>query len=130
MIELLQIPGVESACIADETGHLIESVGSAMPPSAAVLVLAHATMSAASELGRRSGVGDCLEITQHHEGGFIHLLGLAQRMTLLVRCLPGTDLRLVKQASASISPTPLAPLRRASVAAMDLGSALYAMPAW
>lgn len=130
MNTLLEIPGVQAACLADESGHMITSVGAAVPPSSAVFVLAHATLSAASELGRRSGTGDCLEITQRHAGGLVYLRGLPQRRTLLVLCLPDADIRLVSHAAESLNTPQLTPVRKVAVPAMDLGSALYAMPAW
>ena len=86
LCSLLQHPGVLSAFVTDDAGHLITAAGEAMPPSAGVLVLAHATLSAASEFGRRSGSGDCIELVQHHEGGLVLLRGLPHRHALIVRC--------------------------------------------
>ena len=130
MTSLLEIPGVQSACVADEVGHLIDCVGSSSPPVAAVLVLANATLSAAAELGRRSGSGDCIEIVQHHEGGMIYLRGLPDRQTMVVRCLPETDMAALSRAAVSVARPRRAPVGRPNVSSMDLGSALHAMPAW
>lgn len=130
---LLQIPGVQSAFITDDGGHLMAATGKDLPPPAGVLVLAHATISAASEFGRRSGSGDCVELVQHHEGGLVLLRGLPQRQALVVRCQPDTDMNLVRQVAATLtfaSATP-PPARRASMpASLDLADALHAMPAW
>lgn len=130
---LLQIPGVQSAFITDDAGHLMAATGRDLPPPAGVLVLAHATISAASEFGRRSGSGDCVELVQHHEGGLVMLRGLPQRRALVVRCLPGTSMEQVRSLAASlpliISDTPPAP-RATRHATLDLSDALHAMPAW
>ncbi|MBL9130194.1 MAG: hypothetical protein JNG86_03285 [Verrucomicrobiaceae bacterium] len=128
MTDLLSIPGVQSACITDDSGHLVEHVGHAQPPTAAVLVLAHATLTAASELGRRSGSGDCVEILQQHEGGLILLRCLPSRHALLVRCLPGADISAVSRAAARIVAAPR--LRPVAAPLLDLQDALHAMPAW
>lgn len=129
---LLQLPGVLSAFITDDAGHLITSAGESMPPSAGVLVLAHATLSAASEFGRRSGSGDCIELVQHHEGGLVLLRGLPHRHALIIRCQPGADMDAIRRHVAALqfqpphqSPRPVMP-----ASALNLGDALHAMPAW
>lgn len=125
---LLAIAGVHTVCIIDDSGRLVEIAGSSQPPPAAVLVLAHATMSAASELGRRTGSGDCLEIIQHHEGGHILLHGLPLGRALLVQCLPGSDINTVRQSANQITSDVASPPRHAHVS--SLSDALHAMPAW
>lgn len=131
MTSLLTIPGVLSASITDDAGRLIASEGDMLVPTSAVLVLAHATITAASELGRRSGSGDCSELIQHHEGGIILVRGLPRRHALLVRCHPSVDITSLRRVAAQVH-LPLAPLpaRRTSVSSLDLGDALHAMPAW
>jgi hypothetical protein len=100
------------------------------PPSAAVLVLAHATLAAASELGRRSGSGDCLEIIQQHASGVIYLHSLSQHRVLLVRCLNTDAIPAVRNACQQLS-VPLETSRPpVSTASLDLASALHAEPAW
>lgn len=98
-----------------------------------MLVLAHATISAASEFGRRSGSGDCVELVQHHEGGLVLLRGLPQRRALVVRCQPDTSIDHVRRLAASlplnISGKPAAP-KTTMHASLDLSEALHAMPAW
>ncbi|MFN7564341.1 MAG: hypothetical protein ACK5TH_21400 [Prosthecobacter sp.] len=129
---LLQISGVQSAFITDDSGHLLTATGKDLPPPAGVLVLAHATISAASEFGRRSGSGDCIELVQHHEGGLVLLRGLPRRQALVVRCEPETDMQLVRHVAAGLQAvTTTPPAHRASVSAsLDLADALHAMPAW
>lgn len=100
------------------------------PPAAPVLVLAHATLAAASELGRRSGSGDCLEIIQQHADGCIYLHSLPQHRLLLIRCQNADAIPLVRsvcQHLATLLETARPP---ASTAALDLASALHAEPAW
>lgn len=129
MQALLNLPGVQTVAIADEAGRLLGSAGSATPPTTALLVLAHATLTAAGELGRRSGAGDCTELIQNHDGGHILLRGLPHGHVLMVRCLPGTDLLAVSRAAAQLHASqPVRAVRPAPV--LDLGDALYAMPAW
>lgn len=129
---LLQHPGVLSAFVTDDGGHLITAAGEAMPPSAGVLVLAHATLSAASEFGRRSGSGDCIELVQYHEGGLVLLRGLPHRHALIVRCEAGANMDSVRSHAATFQLSPAAPThpRRASASTLNLGDALHAMPAW
>ncbi len=130
MQALLTIPGTQHACITDDTGRLLNSVGDHFHPSAAVLVLAHATLAAASELGRRSGSGDCIDLIQNHEGGHILLRSLPQRRVLLVFCLPGTDLTALRQAAARLSAGPAEAPSRPTAPVLDMASALHAMPDW
>lgn len=129
---LLQHPGVLSAFVTDDAGHLITAAGESMPPSAGVLVLAHATLSAASEFGRRSGSGDCIELVQHHEGGLVLLRGLPHRHALIVRCEAEANMDSVRSHAATfqLSTTGSTQPRRASTPALNLGDALHAMPAW
>lgn len=130
---LLQIPGVQSAFITDDAGHLMAATGRDLPPPAGVLVLAHATISAASEFGRRSGAGDCVELVQHHEGGLVLLRGLPQRRALVVRCQPDAPMDQVRLQAAALAAASLdtPPVRRAPMASsLDLADALHAMPAW
>lgn len=130
---LLQIPGVLSAFVTDDSGHLMASAGTDLPPTAGVLVLAHATISAASELGRRSGSGDCEDLVQHHEGGLVMLRSLPQRQALIVRCQHGTDVQQVRQTAATLAWETVRaqpPRRFIPSGAMSLEDALHAMPAW
>jgi hypothetical protein len=94
-------------------------------------VLAQATLGAASELGRRSGSGDCVELVQQHEGGLILLRGLSNRRVLLLRCLPGTDMAAVSRAAAALdTETPAVPKRAAFEADISLADAFLASPKW
>ncbi|MFN0080120.1 MAG: roadblock/LC7 domain-containing protein [Prosthecobacter sp.] len=127
---LASLPGIQQAVIADDAGRLLDCAGEMEAPSAAVLVLAHATLAAASELGRRSGSGDCLEIIQQHEGGCIYLHSLPQHRLLLIRCQNADAIPLVRsvcQHLATLLETARPP---ASTASLDLASALHAEPAW
>lgn len=127
----LTIPGVHSACITNDAGHIVASEGGAAMP-ASVFVLAHATLTAAGELGRRSGAGDCIELVQHHEAGLYLLRGMPRSHALIVACAPHVDLNALRHAAAEVH-LPLAPApaqRRAAPQAFDLGDALHAMPAW
>lgn len=127
----LTIPGVHSACITNDAGHIVASEGAAAMP-ASVFVLAHATLTAAGELGRRSGAGDCIELVQHHEAGLYLLRGMPRNHALIVACAPHVDLNALRHATAEVH-LPLAPApaqRRVAPQAFDLGDALHAMPAW
>ena len=125
---LTAIPGVLQAAIADDSGRLLDFDGELDPPSAAVLVLGHATLAAAAELGRRSGAGDCIEIVQQHEGGCVYLHSLPLRRVLMVRCGDSSAISAVRNAIASIShydePEP------ARCATFDVSYAMHAEPAW
>jgi len=127
---LSSLLGIHQAAIADDAGRLLDCAGEMEPPSAAVLVLAHATLAAASELGRRSGSGDCLEIIQQHEGGCIYLHSLPQHRVLLVHCQNADAIPAVRSACQHLS-APLETSRPpASTTSLDLASALHAEPAW
>lgn len=129
---IAKLPGVHQAVIGDDAGRLLDCAGREEPPTAAILVLAHATLAAAAELGRRSGTGDCLEIIQQHEGGCIYLHALPQRRVLLVRCqdsYPLSALRLACRAlSTQVDEKPSFAVVRPAV--RDLASAFHAEPAW
>ncbi|WP_395748452.1 hypothetical protein [Prosthecobacter sp.] len=135
---LASLPEVIQAAVADDAGRLLDCAGDAEPPTAAILVLAHATLSAASELGRRAGSGDCLEIIQLHDGGVIYLHGLPQRRVLLVRCqsvavipaLRSACEGLAKPITTRVRPVSASASAIASVPAMGLADALHAEPAW
>lgn len=128
---LTAIPGVLQAVIADEVGRLLDSAGASELPTTAVLVLAHATLAAAAELGRRSGSGDCLEIIQQHENGCIYLHGLPQRRILLVRCQNSDAIPAIRHASRGlISLVETARVQPVAVATLDLDAALHAEPEW
>ncbi|MCB1276179.1 roadblock/LC7 domain-containing protein [Prosthecobacter sp.] len=128
--QIKSIPGVLQAAIADDAGRLLDCIGDVEPPTAAVLVLAHATLSAAAELGRRSGSGDCLEIIQQHEGGAIYLHGMPQRRVLLVRCQNIDAIPFVRAASQNLAKPITTRIRPVSTPSHDLADALHAEPAW
>jgi hypothetical protein len=111
---LAALPGVLQATIADDAGRLLECVGDAEPPSTAILVLAHATLSAASELGRRSGSGDCLP----------------QRRMLLVRSESADVIPALRCACASLASPITTRIQPIAVPTRDLADALHAEPAW
>ncbi|HEY1048911.1 MAG TPA: roadblock/LC7 domain-containing protein [Prosthecobacter sp.] len=136
---LARLSGVKQVVIGDDAGRLLDCAGWEEPPTAAILVLAHATLAAASELGRRSGSGDCLELIQQHEGGCIYLHALPHRRVLLVRCQDETSIPHVRGVCHRMSahvraqneaevpmPRPAASSPRIS----DLSSAFLAEPAW
>ncbi len=127
---LASLPDVIQAAIADDAGRLLDCAGDAEPPTAAILVLAHATLSAASELGRRSGSGDCLEIVQQHDGGVIYLHGLPQRRVLLVRCQSTDVIPALRNACQQLARPVTTRVRPVSAPALDLADALHAEPAW
>ncbi|WP_395747360.1 hypothetical protein [Prosthecobacter sp.] len=127
---LATLPDVIQAAIADDAGRLLDCAGDAEPPTAAILVLAHATLSAASELGRRSGSGDCLEIIQQHDAGVIYLHGLPQRRVLLVRCQSTAAIPAIRTACEALAKPVTTRIRPVSVPAFDLTDALHAEPAW
>lgn len=127
---LASIPEVIQAAVADDAGRLLDCAGGAEPPTAAILVLAHATLSAASELGRRSGSGDCLEIVQQHDGGVIYLHGLPQRLVLLVRCRTTDAIPAIRAACAELARPITTRVRPVSVPSFDISDALHAEPAW
>lgn len=127
---LASIPEVIQIAIADDAGRLLDCAGDAEPPTAAILVLAHATLSAASELGRRSGSGDCLEIVQLHDGGVIYLHGLPQRRVLLVRCKNTDVIPLIRTACEGLAKPITTRIRPVSAPSMNLSDALHAEPAW
>jgi hypothetical protein len=127
---LASLPQVIQAAIADDAGRLLDCAGDAEPPTAAILVLAHATLSAASELGRRSGSGDCLEIIQQHDGGAIYLHGLPQRRVLLVRCQNTDVIPTLRSACQGLARPITTRVRPVAVPALDLVDALHAEPAW
>ena len=127
---LAALPEVTQVAIADDAGRLLDCAGHGEPPTAAILVLAHATLSAASELGRRSGSGDCLEIIQQHEGGVIYLHGLPQQRVLLVRCQSLAVIPALKSACMGLSKPITTRVRPVSAPTMGLADALHAEPAW
>jgi hypothetical protein len=121
---------VHQAAITDDSGRLLDCAGDAEPPTAAILVLAHATLSAASELGRRSGSGDCLEVVQQHDGGVIYLLGLPQRRVLLVRCQSADVMPAIRGACQRLAKSITTRVRPVASPLPDISSALHAEPAW
>lgn len=125
---LTAIPGVHQAAVADDSGRLLDFGGESDPPSAAVLVLGHATLAAAAELGRRSGAGDCIEIVQRHEGGCVYLHSLPRRRVLMVRCGDGSVISAVRAIVESTSyydePEP------SRGGTFDVSCAMHAEPAW
>lgn len=128
------LPGVHQAVIGDDAGRLLDCAGWEEPPTAAILVLAHATLAAAAELGRRSGTGDCLEVIQQHEGGCIYLHSLPKRRVLLVRCQDNQCIPAVRVACHLLS-TPLEAEKTPSWAAPQpavnsLAAAFHVEPAW
>ncbi len=136
---ITRLPGVRQAAIGDDAGRLLDCAGREEPPTAAILVLAHATLAAASELGRRSGSGDCLEVVQQHEGGCIYLHALPHQRVLLVRCQDEAGIATVRAACRGLSAkvhlqTEVeATMPRAVVSSTridDLSSAFLAEPAW
>ena len=127
---LASLPNVVQVVIADDAGRLLDCAGDAEPPTAAVLVLAHATLSAASELGRRSGSGDCLEIVQQHDGGVIYLHGLPQRRVLLVRCQNTDVIPAIRMACEGLAKPITTRIRPISAPSFGLSDALHAEPAW
>jgi len=127
---LASIPEVIQVAIADDAGRLLDCAGDAEPPTAAILVLAHATLSAASELGRRSGSGDFLEIVQQHDGGVIYLHGLPQRRVLLVRCQSTDAIPAIRSACQTLAKPITTRIRPVSLPALNLSDALHAEPAW
>lgn len=130
LANIAALPGVLQIAIADDSGRLIDFAGECEPPTAAVLVLAHATLSAASELGRRSGSGDCLEVLQQHEGGCIFLHGLPQCRLVLVRCVH-TDAVPAVRARCQRLIMAEEPVRHPPAQAfMDIADALHAEPEW
>ncbi len=123
-------PGVLQAALTDDSGRLLGCAGGSEPPGTAILVLAHATLAAASELGRRSGSGDCHEIIQQHDSGCIYLHRLPEGRVLLVRCHNIEAIPAVRSACQHFA-APLESARPpASTATLDLASALHAEPAW
>lgn len=127
----LTVPGVLQACIADDAGRLLDCLGHIAPPDASILVLAHATLSAAAELGRRSGNGDCKEIIQQHETGVVYLHSLPQRRILLIRCQTVEALPAIRSLCLSpASPASPSPRNAPPPVTHDLASALHAEPAW
>ncbi len=127
---LASLQSVVQVAIADDAGRLLDCAGDAEPPTAAILVLAHATLSAASELGRRSGSGDCLEIVQQHDGGVIYLHGLPQRRVLLVRCQNTDVIPAIRTACEGLAKPVTTRIRPVSTPSLDLSDALHAEPAW
>lgn len=127
---LASIPDVIQVAVADDAGRLIDCAGDAEPPTAAILVLAQATLSAACELGRRSGSGDCLEIVQQHDGGVIYLHGLPQRRVLLVRCQNTGVIPAIRTACEGLAKPITTRIRPVSVPSFDLSDALHAEPVW
>lgn len=127
---LASLFGVQQAAITDDAGRLLDCAGDAEPPTAAILVLAHATLSAASELGRRSGSGDCLEIVQQHDGGVIYLHGLPQRRALLVRCQNVDVIPAIRSACQNFAKPVTTRVRPVSAPTLGLTDALHAEPAW
>jgi len=126
---LAALPGVIQTAVADDSGRLLGFDGDSEPPTAAILILAHATLSAASELGRRSGSGDCHEIIQQHEGGCIYLHGLPQSRVLLVRCQSLSAVPAVRALCQNLA-APVETPHASRPFFTDMVSALHAEPAW
>jgi len=127
---LAAIPGVHQAAVADDFGRLITCVGEGGAPSTAILVLAHATLAAAGDLGGRAGCGDCVEIIQRHENGIIYLRGLPQRLLLLIRCQSVDVIPALRVAMQSLLPASETAGVRPATRVLDLSAALHADPAW
>ncbi|WP_294221064.1 roadblock/LC7 domain-containing protein [Prosthecobacter sp.] len=125
------LPGVLQAVVADDAGRLLGGAGGLPPPDMAVLVLAHATLSAAAEVGRRSGQGDCLEILQQHHNGVIYLRPVSQGRLLMVRCQSSEALPAVRGLCQRLMGTTASiPVQQAPSFPIDLTSALHAEPRW
>lgn len=142
---IAMLPGVRQVVIGDDAGRLLDCAGWDDPPTAAILVLAHATLAAASELGRRSGSGDCLEVVQLHEGGGIYLHALPHRRVLLVRCQDEKSIPAVRGVCQALCATvhaqgdadaevevarPVAAMHAPSPRINDLAAAFHAEPMW
>lgn len=127
---LTALAGVQQAVISNDAGHLLDSAGVGEPPDAAILVLAHATLAAAAELGRRSGSGACLEIVQQHADGVIYLHSLPQARLLLARCQTTAAIPAIRLACQRFAQAPATPARPVSTLPLDLAAALHAEPAW
>jgi hypothetical protein len=128
------LPGVLQAAVADDAGRLLAHAGGASPPSTPMLVLAHATLSAAAELGRRAGAGTFFDMVQHHAAGCIYLRVLTPQQALMVCCENEEAVAAVRHALETVPspdsarPDSLPP--PPPTAAFDLAAALHAEPAW
>jgi len=122
------VPGVIQTVIADDSGRLLEFAGDMDPPTAAVLVLGHATISAAAELGRRSGVGDCHEVIQRHEGGWVYLHSLSHRRVLMVRYTADASINAIRDGIHNMPALEESLQPRQDH--FDITSALHAEPLW
>lgn len=126
----ITLQGVLQAAIADDSGRLLECSGAGEVPTTAVLVLANATLSAANELGSRSGDGHCVDVIQQHESGFIYLRRLPQHRLLMVRCLNDDSLSSIRSLGRQFTSTAAHSLHGASPVSLDLAAALHAEPSW
>lgn len=124
------LPAVIQATVADDAGRVLACAGGDAPPTAAVLVLAHATLSAAAELGRRSGNGECLDIVQQHESGVIYLHALPHHRLLLVRCKSSAPIPALRDTCTRLMRPISPPLQTPPIPALDLSDALHASPRW
>jgi hypothetical protein len=102
---LAALPGVIQTAVADDAGRLLGFDGDSEPPTAAILVLAHATLSA------------------------IYLHGLPQRRVLLVRCLNASAVPAVRTLCQNLA-APAETQQAPRPFVTDMASALHAEPAW
>jgi hypothetical protein len=124
------LPGVLQAVVADDAGRLLGGAGGLPPPDMAVLVLAHATLSAAMEVGRRAGQGECVDVIQQHQRGVVYLRTLGSGRLLLVLCQMSEAIPAVRALCQRLTqPGPAAPAFNPSHP-VDLSSALHAEPRW
>lgn len=124
------LPGVLQAVVADDAGRLLGGAGGLPPPDMAVLVLAHATLSAAAEVGQRSGQGDCLEIVQQHQNGVLYLRPVTQGRLLMVRCQSSMAIPAVRGLCQRLMQLPSAAPASPPSLPVDLTAALHAEPRW
>jgi len=130
LASLAAIPGVIQAAVADESGCVIACAGGSEPPSTVILVLAHATLSAANELGHRGGGGECADIIQQHANGVIYLRSLPERRLLLARCQSIEAIPALRAACQHLAGSDAAVEAKPAAPVLDLYSALHAEPAW
>lgn len=111
--DLSAIPGLRHAALVNPAGQITASYGQMEGDSTIAAVLAQAALSAAIDLGQRSAMGDCQEMTLTYPNSSLLVSATADGYLLLFQHAAETPLNLLRQQAreifASLETTPPAP---------------------